>query len=146
MTIQTDGHPTTIDFSATSSGVTLTDILAEKEVTPPGVDGGPENDTSTMRNVTWRTKQPPSLRTMTNSSFMAAYDPALLDEIVAMVNVNQELTITFPDGSTWVIWGWLSSFTPNPSTEGSQPTATVTIMPSNQNNSGVETGPVYTAA
>jgi len=145
MTIQTDGHPTTISFSAGSSGVTLTDILAEKEVTPPGMDGGGANDTTTMRNSLYRTFQPKSLITVTASSFTAAYDPALLDEIVAMINTNQQLTITFPDSSTWVIWGWLNSFVPNPSTEGSQPTATVTIIPSNQNDSAVETAPAYSA-
>lgn len=138
-----DGHPTTVTFSAGSSGVVLTALLEEKEVTPPGVDGGGANDTSTMRNVTWRTKAPKSLRTLTDSSFVAAYDPAVIDEIVAMCNVNQSIIITFPDDSTITFWGWIDSFLPGAMVEGVQPTAEVTIVPSNQDASGAEIAPVY---
>lgn len=143
--ILTDGHPTFITFSAGSSGITLTDIMKEKEVTPPGMQGGGANDTTSMRNTVYRTFQPKSLITVSESSFTAFYDPALLDEIVAMLNVNQQLTITFPDDSTWVIWGWLDSFVPDAVSEGTPPMATVTIIPSNQNSDGEETPPVYSA-
>ncbi len=136
-----DGHPTTIAFSAGSSGVTF--LMYEKEVVPPGVSGGGENDTTTMRNTTWRTKAPKSLKTLLPGSFVGAYDPAVLDEIVAMANVNQSIVLTFPDDSTWTFWGWIDEFVPNTIVEGEQPTANVTIIPSNQNASGVETAPVY---
>ena len=43
-------------------------------------------------------------------------------------------------------YGWLDSFIPNAAVEGEQPTAQCTIIPSNQNASGTETAPVYTAA
>lgn len=138
-----DGFSTTIAFSGGSSGVTLT--LYEKEVTPPGVSGGGPNDTSTMRNTTWRTKWPKSLISLTESSFTAAYDPAVYDEIVAMVNVNQSIVITFPDASTLTFWGWLDEFTPDRVREGEQPTAEVRIECSNQNASKVETAPSYSA-
>lgn len=136
-----DGFSTTISFSEDS------DVqMWEKEVTPPGVSGGGENDTSTMRNTAWRTKAPKSLKSLSECSFSAAYDPAVFDEIVAMVNVNQLITITFPDGSTLEFWGWLDEFTPGANTEGEQPTADVTIIPSNQDDSLVETAPVFTPA
>jgi len=136
-----DGFSTTISFSEDS------DVqMWEKEVTPPGVSGGGENDTSTMRNTSWRTKAPKSLISLSECSFSAAYDPAVFDEIVAMVNVNQLITITFPDGSTLEFWGWLDEFTPGANVEGEQPTADVTIIPSNQDDSLVETAPVFTPA
>lgn len=135
-----DGFATLIEFAEDS------DVqMWEKEVTPPGVSGGGENDTSTMHNTTWRTRSPKSLITMSESSLVVAYDPAVYDEIVAMANVNQQVTITFADSSTLVFWGWIDEFTPGAVTEGEQPTADVTIIPSNQNAAGVETAPVYTA-
>uniref|UniRef100_A0A6M3K439 Tail protein n=3 Tax=viral metagenome TaxID=1070528 RepID=A0A6M3K439_9ZZZZ len=137
MAIINDGFSTTISFAEDA------DVqMKEKEVTPPGVEGGGANDTSTMHNTTWRTRQPKSLRTLSECSFTAAYDPAVYDEIVAMINVNQLITLTFPDGETLAFWGWLDVFTPGASKEGEQPTADVTIIPSNQNDSGVETAPV----
>lgn len=134
-----DGFATLIEFADDS------DVqMWEKEVTPPGVDGGGENDTTTMRNTAWRTKWPKELITLSESSFTAAYDPAVYEEIIAMVNSNQQITLTFPDDSTLVFWGWLNTFVPNANVEGEQPTAEITIIPSNQNASKVETAPVYT--
>ena len=135
-----DGFATLISFSEDS------DVqMWEKEVTPPGVSGGGENDTSTMRNTTWRTKAPKGLISLSESSFTAAWDPAVYDEIISMVNTNQEITITFPDSSTLVFWGWIDEFSPGSFAEGEQPTADVTIICSNQNAAGVETAPVYSA-
>lgn len=145
MTIQTDGFSTTIEFSASASGILLTTLMKEKEVTPPGVDAGGENDTTSMRNTDFRTKQPKSLKTLMNSSLVVFYDPAILDEILATVGVNQSIVITFPDISTWTFWGWLNEFVPNAQVEGEPPTANITIIPSNQNNSGEEVPPAYSA-
>jgi hypothetical protein len=139
-----DGHPTTIDFAALASGTTP--LWWEKEVTPPGIEGGGENDTTTMRNSIWRTKSPKVLKTLVGGSFVASYDPAVLDQMLTLINVNNLITVTYPNGDTEAFWGWLDSFVPNPCVEGEQPTANCTIIPSNQNDSGVETAPVYAAA
>jgi hypothetical protein len=139
-----DGFPTTIDFAAIASGTSL--LFWEKEVTPPGVQGGGENDTTTMRNTTWRTKAPKKLKTMSPMNFIASYDPAVYDQILTLIQTNTQITVTFADGSTLVFWGWLDEFTPGASVEGEQPTATCTIIPSNQNASKVETAPVLTQA
>ena len=149
MTIQGDGYQTFIDFDEDllSSGlVVLTDEMAEKEITPPGVAGGGANDASTMRNELWRTMSPKSLRTLTPCTAVVAYDPELYREMEAMININQLITITFPDGSTLKFWGWIDDFSPGASVEGSQPTATITIIPSNQDgdNNNAEIAPVYT--
>lgn len=149
MTIQGDGYQTTIDFSSSemTSDAIIIDYMEEKEVTPPGIAGGGANDASTMRNATWRTMSPKSLKTLTPVTITIAYDPALYDEMVAMINDNQLITITFPDTSTLAFWGWIDEFTPNANIEGEQPTANITIIPSNQDadNSNAEIAPVFTA-
>lgn len=139
-----DGFSTTIAFSAGSSGVTLQ--LWEKEVTPPGIAGGGPNETTTMRNTAWRTMSPKQLMTLLASSLVAAYDPAVYDEMVAMINVNQAITLTFSDNSTLVFWGWIDGFTPNNIVEGEQPTVNLNIEPSNQNAAGTEIAPAYADA
>lgn len=135
-----DGHSTRISFSASASAAT---DLFEKSVTPPSVEGGGENDTTTMLNSVYRTKSPKSLITLGDAQAEVAYDPAVYNEIVGMINVNQQITITFPDAHTLVFWGWIDSFSPNPIVEGQQATAAIVIKCSNQNDSGVETAPVY---
>ncbi len=137
-----DGYQTIITFASSTSGV---QVWWEKEVTPPGISGGGENDTTTMRNSAYRTKSPKNLFTLTPGSFVAAYDAAILDELIAMVNVNQQITITFPDGSTWVFFGWIDEATPNALVEGEQPTINITMIASNQDGSGDEIAPVYSA-
>lgn len=137
-----DGFSTTIAFADLA-----TVKFYEKTVTPPSVSGGGENDTTTMLNTAWRTRSPKKLKTLGESQLTVAYDPAVYNDVVGAngVNNNQLITVTFPDGSTLAFWGWIDEFTPNEIVEGEQPTAEVTIICSNQNASGTETAPVYTA-
>lgn len=135
-----DGFKTLISFSSGTSGVTFT--FYEKEITPPGVEGGGANDTTTMRNIRFRTMKPKQLVTLSPMTAIGAYDPRVLEEIMAMIQVNQVITITYPDDSTESFWGWLDSFIPGNIVEGEQPTATITIIPSNQDNNDVEKPPV----
>ena len=149
MTIMNDGYQTTVDFSSSemTSDAFLLTIMEEKEVGVPGVAGGGANDATTMRNATWRTMAPKSLKTLTPMTLVVAWDSALYDEMNAMINDNQLITITFPDDSTLAFWGWIDEFTPNAHTEGDQPTASITIIPSNQNadDNNAEIAPAYTA-
>jgi hypothetical protein len=139
MPVMTDGHPTTVAFAEDA-----TVKLDEKTVTPPSIEGGGENDVTTMLNVEWRTRMPKKLKTLGEMSLTAAYDPAVYPEIVAMINVNQLITITFPDSSTVAFWGWIDTFEPGEISEGEQPEADLTVIASNLNSTLVETGPVYT--
>ena len=132
-----DGYKTTISFADNPSV-----SLEEKEVTPPGIEGGGEIDTTTMQNDDYRTFSPKSLKTLTEASLSVAYEAALYNELIAMVNSNQLITVTFPDLTTVAFWGWINVFTPGAFVEGEQPTADITIIPSNVNDSGVETAPV----
>jgi len=133
-----DGAVTLIEFSADSNVK-----MYEKTVTPPGVSSGGAIDVTTMRNTTWRTKSPKTFKDMTDGSLTVAYDPAVYTEILAMIGDNQSIVITFPDATTLTFWGWIDAFTPGEMVEGEQPTAEVTIIPSNMNDSGVETDPVH---
>ncbi len=63
-----------------------------------------------------------------------------------MINVNQVITVTFPDGDTLQFWGWLQTFTPGEMVEGEQPTAEVTITPGNIDDAQAEVGPTHTPA
>lgn len=134
-----DGFKTLITFANAPSIK-----FYEKTVTPPSIMGGGANDTTTMRNTAWRTKAPKHLKEMGEMQIVAAYDPACYTDVTAIINVNQLITVTFADSTTLQFWGWLDEFTPGESAEGSQPTATVKIICSNQNDSGVETAPVHT--
>ncbi len=136
-----DGYQTLVSFAANGAVK-----FYEKSVTPPGVDGGGEVDTTTMLNNTYRTRNPKALITLSNITMHGAYDPAVYPQIVALVNVNNLITVTFPDGDTLAFWGWLNKFTPGENVEGEQPKAEIEIIPSNQNSSGVETAPVHTPA
>ncbi len=117
----------------------------EKSITPPAVDGGDTIEQTTMHNSVWRTMKPRALATLADSTFTGAYDPDIYDEILAILNQEDTVTVTFPDGSTLAFFGYLRLFTPNELTEGEQPDAVVTITPTNidpatQN----EEGPVMT--
>lgn len=134
-----NGHKTLITFAENP-----TVSMEEKSLTPPGLDGGDPIDTTTFHNDIVRTMQPRSLISMTEMSLVAAYDAIVYDEFLAMINVNQLITITEPDGSTVAFWGWLRVFQPNEHTEGEQPTAQVTIACGNQDDNGDEVVPNYT--
>ena len=134
-----DGFSTLVTIGVGSSAA----FFWEKGVTPPGVEGGGENDTTTMHNTNWRTKSPKKLKTMSPMTLRVAYDPEIYDKIVNLINVNQQIVITWADGSKLTFWGWVDSFKPGEIVEGAQPEADCTIIPSNQDNSGNEVSPQY---
>lgn len=144
MAYLTDGHPTTITFYALGTGVAI--LLKEITVTPPGVDGGGANDTTTMRNTTWRTNQPKHLKSLTECACTFQYDPGIYDQILSIINVNGLIRIDFSDTSALEFYGWLNNFTPGACEEGSMPTADGTVICSNQDSAGTEVAPDYQAA
>jgi hypothetical protein len=115
----------------------------EREVTPPGMDGGGPNDTTTMRNTQWRTRQPKELFSLTTMNYVGLYDPEIYSQLLTVINVNQQIRITYPDTHTLTFWGWLDKMTPNAIVEGAPPTINITIEPSNEDDSGVEAAPTY---
>ena len=136
-----NGHKTLISFAA-DTGILLDNI----DLQPPGIDGGDKIDVTTMSNDEYMTFVGKSLKTLTDAQFSAAYDPAVYDEVIAILQVNNLITVTFPDLSTLAFWGFIDSFTPSSLVGQERPTADVVVKVSNRNASKVETGPVYAAA
>lgn len=118
-------------------------LLWAKTVKPPGLTGGGSIATHTMESTRIRTKAPKQLLEITDGEMKAAYDPAVLDQLYAQMQVLQIITITFSDNSTWAVWGWLEEFQPDEITEGEQPTASVKFCCSGEDADCVETAPDY---
>lgn len=131
-----------------STIITLANIptvkIFEKEITPPGISAGGATDTTTMRNDTWRTMAPKMLKTLTAASATVAFATNAIPVLMGQISVKQLITVTFPDQSTLAFWGWIDEFTPSAFVEGEQPTATITIQPSNTDDNDQEVAPVWT--
>lgn len=118
--------------------------IYEKEVTPAGLSGGGPIDTTTMRNSAYRTAAPKSLISLTPMNLTVAYASDAYEDIMAQINVNQEIVLTWPDGATLTFYGYIDAFTPGNNVEGEQPTAAMTLVPTLTNpTTGAETAPVY---
>ncbi len=77
---------------------------------------------------------------------MAAYDPVVYTDILALINAPGGVTVHFPDGSTLDFYGYIKKFEPAALKEGEQPEATVTIVPTNYDPANhVEASPVLTS-
>jgi hypothetical protein len=136
-----DGFKTLIAFAADP------DIsFWEKSVKPPGIDGGDAIDETTMHNTAWRTRSPRALKTLTDSTVTAQYDPKVYTQIEALVNVRGAITVHFPDNSSLAFYGFLQKFEPGELKEGDPPEASITIIPTNYDPvNHVEAAPVYTS-
>jgi hypothetical protein len=136
-----DGFPTTLTLSLNPNVK-----FWEKSITPPSLQGGGANDTTTMRNTRVRTKAPRKLLDVGDVAFTAAYDPAVYEDALDMMQINQEAWINWPDGDALVVWGWLDTVEFGElTTEGEQPDSDWTFIVSNQDDDGDEILPHYTA-
>ncbi len=117
----------------------------EKTVTPPGLDGGPPVDQTTMFNESRVTKAPQVLYDATDGSMKVAYDPAVYVDIISIINQPVTITQTWRDGSTYAAFGYLQSFKPDALERGKQPEATVVVVYTGQDTTGVEYAPTITA-
>lgn len=114
----------------------------EIDVQPPGVDGGDPIDNTTQHNDNWETQRAAQLKKLTDGNQKVAYDPAVLTQIVAIVNVETTVTIKFGENSTWAEYGWLASFIPDPMVRRQMPTATIRVCFSAWDHvNNVEAGP-----
>ena len=134
-----DGYQSLITFESNP-----TIALWEKTVGPGGIDGGEKIDVTTMHNVTRRTYALRSLWEKTDGQSTCGYDPNVEPQIRALINVNQRITITYPNGDTEADWGALTKFERNEMSEGEMPEATVTIVFTGRDTSGVEQIPLLT--
>lgn len=138
---QTDGFPTKIAFALAPNAE-----LWENSVAPWGLSAGGPNDTTSMRNTAYRTRQPKKLKTAENVTGVCQFDPIIWNNLIAnLIGKNQLITVTLPNGGTITNYGWMDEWKPNENKEGETPTANYTIIPSNQDNTGAEYAGVYTA-
>lgn len=117
----------------------------EKAVTPGGVDGGDFIEQTTMWNDDKETFWPQQLSKDSDITATVAYDPAVQDQFEEMINQNDQITITHPDGSTTAKWGALKKYELGENKKGEQPTATITIGITSTDNSFVERKGVTTS-
>lgn len=136
-TVLDDGFSTLVTF-ATDTEVELW----EKTVKPPGVDGGEPISTSTMHNTKYHTSALRTLMKLTDGSFTCAYDPAVYTAIVALINVDDTITITFPDATHVSFYGGLTKFEPSEHQEGEQPEASCTFVINSYDATAGETAPL----
>lgn len=136
-----DGYSTKIAFNANP-----TVSFWEKTVKPPGIDGGDGIDQTTMHNTTWRVMRSRALKTLTECTGTAGYDPNVVNQLNSLINVETTVTIHFPDGSTLAFFGYLKSIEFSDNTEGELPMINYSIVPTNFDPVGkVEAAPVLTS-
>ena len=118
-----DGHPSRITFARFPAV-----IFWEKEISPPGVDGGSPKDMTTFFNRRFKTKRPRKLLELTDGSVTVLYDPGVFSTIIDMINVEDTITIEHADGSTRAFYGYMSKFEPGSMKEGDPPDAKVSFV------------------
>lgn len=135
-----DGYSSTIAFAANA-----TISFWEKEITPPGLDGGEKVPQTTMLNAALRTFSSRGLYELSDVTVKAAYDPNVLTQIASIINVEGSITVKWKDGSTYDFFGYLQKFMPDALSDGQQPEATITIVCTNWDPvAKVEAAPVLT--
>lgn len=137
-----DGFRTLITFSDNPAIQ-----LWEKNVKPPGFDGGDKIDTTTMHNIEWRTYEHRQLKTLTDASASCAYDPDSFTGIQQLINFFNTITITYPDHSQLAFYGFLQKAEVQEHKEGEMPMIDIVITPTNWDDIGqAEQGPVFVPA
>jgi hypothetical protein len=121
-----DGHKCFYTFAANPK-VSLWEI----ETTPPGLDIGDKINTTTHWNDDVVTYAAGQLLDVTDGQFTFAYDPKMLTQLLALVGVEQAITVTYPTRDTECFFGFLKSFTKNGLTRNTMPTGTATVVATN---------------
>lgn len=136
-----DGFKTLISFTND-----LDIALWADEITPPGWEGDEPVETTTMANDVLRTYSPGSLARIPDATYTALYDPAVYDQVMAIINDPTTITYRFPNQDTYALYGYLRSFVPDALSRGNRAQATVTVTFTNQDPTTCEEElPVYTA-
>lgn len=119
----------------------------EKQVKPPGFDGGEMIDISTMFNTLYHTMYPRALIKVDEISSVCGYDPDAIAQLIALINYPDSVSIFYPDNTSYDIFACLRRVEFSEHQEGEFPTATLTIAPMMYDaNAHVEAAGVLTAA
>lgn len=107
-----------------------TDFVMEYiTITPPGWDGGDAIDTTTLSNITYKTKMAAKLIDIGNMSFTAELDPTKIH--AAPINSPATIEVDIPEVGVWTFRGHLKSITPNELTVGERATCSGEIIITN---------------
>jgi len=117
----TDGYNCRI--SLVNQGITV----YEKNVTPPGVEGGDPINITTNDNGDFQSFAPRSRKQKTPAQSEVTYNDTDLDALEAAVDQSDDILRVWPDDSTKLESGWLRSSIPNQTQEGEQPTTNLTF-------------------
>jgi len=102
-------------------------------------------DTSHLGLTAWKTKVIAKLKDGQPFTVQIAEDPAV--PVISDWSRNESIVITLPDSiGTITVWGGVTNITSGDLVIDEKPTMALTITPTNQNGSAVETGPVFTAS
>ena len=135
-----NGHQTLITLSRVPTAK-----FWEIDPKPPTLDMGGAIDITTQHNVRARTKAPKDLIDFGDAQVTVAWDPKFVDDLIDdHMGIDQTITWEFPDGSTEAHFGFVDKFDRAALKEGEFPQATMTIVLSNRDSSGVEQLPVVT--
>jgi hypothetical protein len=135
-----NGYRVSIGFSTN-----LTVKLWEISIKPPGIDGGDSINVTTQWESTWEAHAARALKRMTDGTFKFGYDPAFWSSIVALVNVEQTITLGLPNGGTLTFYGYAKSFEFDELQNGTMPTGTGAFVATNYDPvNDVAADPVYT--
>lgn len=136
-----DGFSTKLSFARL-----VTSSFWEKEVGPPGIDGGDPIEITTMHSVAWRTLAARHLKTLTQFTITAAWDPVFYNDCInTLINYPGSATMSFPDGSKIDFFAYLVKMEPQAMKEGEFPMVQLTVQPTNYDPvARVEAAPVLT--
>lgn len=111
------------------------------------VTGNEKLDISCLSNVTWKSGQNQTLKDCPDIPFTVNFSPATWSNIVAQINVNQQITINFPDSlglGSIKFYGFLQSFLPEEGAISTVWSARGNVSVTNWTGT-LESGPAYDA-
>ena len=137
-----EGYRTLITFASNPAVQ-----LWEETVKPPDMDGGEVIDITTMFNNRVETHWYRHIIKTGAATALCGYDPDVIPGLLAMVNVMDTVTLTFPDGSTWAGFGAMTKVEFPEHKRGEFPKATVSFDFGNfDTTTSLEQQPTYTPA
>ena len=110
----------------------------ESVVGAPGIDGGDPIPTFTHWNDARETYAPRALKRNLPFQVVGKFASGTLDQVDAIINQNDWITVRWPDMTGYSFPGFLKSFQPGQAQPGAPLEATLEVVPTMQ-ISGVET-------
>lgn len=117
-------------------------LFWERSLTPPSIDGGDAIDITDSFNTTWETSAARTLKKLGDVEVEGFWEPGSYAEVLALVNVEDEITLIYPDGSTESHFAFVRMFEREEVARGEPLTGTLTITPTSWDHvNRVEAGP-----